>query len=562
MSSISVLSPSISIDVNDRHNSTTEARSTVLERLLQIGTLLSAERDLERLLTLILNESRAITGSDGGSIYLVDRSTQPVTPIFKAAQNDSIPEFAIEKMVGLPLLSNSLVGYVAATGKTLNITDAAAICNDLGSLPYRVDRSFDRQFGYQTISVLVLPMQNRSGETIGVLQSINRKRDPSCILTADNARELTIPYTEWEERIVRAIASQAAVAIEREGLQQSIEHLFDGFVKASVHAIEARDPSTAGHSERVAVLSLGLCEAVDGCDRGVFRDIRFSENQLQELHYAALLHDFGKVSVPEKVLQKEKKLHPEQLALLEARFKIVKQSWQLRCAEQKIKFFTESPTHEFHDNGNSQCDHCRILLEYDRELNNKIDRLQRARQNILQLNEPSIFPSKEFGELLETVIANLYDLTDEVYTDLDGKIVPLITTTEIQQLLIARGTLTSGERDIIEAHVRHTYEFLRRIPWTSHLSEIPKIASAHHEKLDGSGYPWGLTAEAIPLQSQIMAIADIYDALTASDRPYKPRLSIAKSLDILHQEAANNKLNSDLLNLFIEEKIYRQLGHD
>lgn len=527
------------------------AERETIEQLLAIGTALSDCLNLTELLDLILTKSREITCSDAGSVYLIDRCSDPPKLIFKAAQNASRPNLSFE-FASIPLDRESLAGYVATTGESLNIPDAYALPIDV---PYKFDRHFDVEFAYRTVSVLVLPMQNRDGETIGVLQLIDRKLTADLKVTPTNALSITQPYSDWEQQIVRSLASQAAISIERNQLIESIEGLFAGFVTAAVQVIESRDPATAGHSERVAELSVRLSREVSASERGKFRSIQFSDRQIGEIRYAALLHDFGKVSVPEAIFGKGNKLYDRQLTELNYRFNLVRQTWQAECAEQKFAYLFNLPQshqHQFDDN----CHHCSTLAELDRDLTDKLDRLQTAWDLIERLNRPDVILSREFTQALETIAIELQALAQYTYRDFAGNIHPLLTTAEIQQLLIPRGSLTAAERELIESHVTHTYEFLKQIPWTKHLQNVPKIAGAHHEKLDGSGYPHGLTAAEIPIQSQMMTISDIYDALTAADRPYKPRLSIERSLSILNQEAAAGKIDRELLAIFEQRQVY------
>ncbi len=531
------------------------AERHTIEQLLEIGMALSDCLDLTELLNLILTKSREITCSDAGSVYLVDRHQAQPKLIFSAAQTDSLPNLGFE-LTTIPLNPESLAGYVATTGEILNIPDAYAIP---ASFPYKFDRHFDLASAYRTVSVLVLPMQNRDGETIGVLQLIDRKLKADLRITPQNAVSITQPYSEWEQQIVRSLASQAAISIERNHLLESIEDLFAGFVTASVQVIESRDPTTAGHSERVAKLSVSLSEEVNTIDSGALRLVQFSDRQLQEIRYAALLHDFGKISVPAEIIQKGKKLYPHQLTDLNHRFNLLRRTWELEVAHQKFSYLLNPPLgyrHQLDDN----CLHCIHLQQLDLDLQRRLDRLQSYWQLLNQLNEPNVISTPEFAEKLDVVVADLQQLAKYNYIDLDGNFQPLLTTEEIEQLLIPRGTLTLAERLIIESHVSHTYDFLCKIPWTKQLQNVPQIAGAHHEKLDGSGYPNRLSAAEIPIQSQIMAIADIYDALTASDRPYKPKLPLDRTLAILNQEAGAGKLNADLLALFEQRQVYSVLS--
>ena len=306
--------------------------SHLVQELLAIGTALSGIQDLDELLALILLKCREITCSDAGSVYLLDQSDNVPKLLFKVTQNASLPHTSFSEFA-VPLSPRSLAGYVALTGKILNIPDAYNLSADV---PYTLDRSFDQEFAYRTRSVLVLPMQNREGDVMGVLQLLNRRVSSQVRLTVENTLQNTQPYSEWEESVVRSLASQAAISIERNLLQESIENLFEGFVRASVKVIESRDPCTFGHSERVAELTVQLGKEVNSLRQGYFSSLYFDDRQLQEMRYAALLHDFGKVGVPERVLNKQKKLHPEQLAQIQSRFSLACKSLELERANLKL----------------------------------------------------------------------------------------------------------------------------------------------------------------------------------------------------------------------------------
>ncbi len=531
-------------------------RVDLIEQLLAIGTALSSSNDLAELLQLILSKSREITCSDAGSVYLLDRSDGASKLLFKVAQNDSIPSNTFQEFA-VPLTQKSLAGYVALTGDILNLPDAY---NLPPGVPYELDRSFDTSMPYRTCSVLVLPMQDQDGEVIGVLQLINRKVKADVVFTKDNAQDVTQPYTEWEERIVRSLASQAAISIERNQLQQSIENLFEGFVKASVQIIEARDPTTSGHSERVADLTVRLTEEANAITTGPLRGIYFSARQIQEVRYAALLHDFGKVGIPEALLGKRKKLYPEQLEVIRHRFALAQRTQEMECAQTKFRYLVEHPSHQHHDDAEG-CSHCQSLEKFDHQLTQTIETLKHYWEFLQELNEPDVILTRDFHAFSEETAAQLAVLSEYTYRDTDGVTKPLISSAEMAQLLVPRGNLTSQERSSIESHVTHTFHFLERIPWTKHLKGVPAIAYGHHEKLDGSGYPQGLKQEEIPLQTQMLTIVDIYDALTASDRPYKRRLPVDTAIRILRQEAAKNKINSDLVELFEQRQVFTVLGH-
>lgn len=523
-------------------------RTELIEQLLDIGAALSSSYDLGQLLNLILSKSREITCSDAGSVYLVDDSDGTAKLLFKVAQNASQPNVSFREFA-IPMTRQSLAGYVATTGQSLNLADAYDLPKDV---PYQLDRSFDRDIEYHTRSVLVLPMQNRSGEIMGVLQLINRKIAPDVVVTPENVMEVTKPYSIWEERIISSLASQAAISIERNHLQESIQNLFEGFVKASVQVIEARDPCTSGHSERVAALTVRLSEEVSTTNTGPLKNLIFNDQQIQELRYAALLHDFGKVGVPEAILVKQKKLYPEQLDVIRHRFALARRTLEMEYSEKKYKYLLSDIKHgkDILDEG---CPLCKEIEKLDQQLNLEIERLNNYWKLLIEANEPRI--------LAETPLSELSELSRYTYRDVDGEIKPLISPDEMTQLLVRKGNLTPAERLAIESHVNHTYEFLKRIPWTKELKDVAKIAYGHHEKLDGTGYPRQLKKQEIPIQTQILTIADIYDALTAGDRPYKRGLPVEAALEILRYEASQDKINPDLLDVFEMRQVFSVLGH-
>jgi HD-GYP domain-containing protein (c-di-GMP phosphodiesterase class II) len=531
-------------------------RIELVEKLLSIGSALSVAQDLEELLAFILTKSREITCSDAGSVFLVERMDDDSTCLlFKVAQNDSIPHVPLREFA-IPITPHSLAGYVALTGRTLNIPDAQTIPP---GLPYTLDRNFDQDFDYRTCSVLVLPMQDNTGETIGVLQLINRKLDATIKLTPDNTLHVTQSYSVWEERIVRSLASQAAISIERNTLQNNIEHLFEGFVKASVQVIESRDPTTSGHSERVADLTVALAHTITDVNAGPFHRLQFDHRQIQEIRYASLLHDFGKVGVPEAILNKRKKLYPEQLAVIQQRFAVAQRTLQLECAEAKYAYLVNHASHGHH--AGQPCAHCDHLKGLDQQLERAIATLHQYQALLWELNEPEALSNKRFEALADDVLADLTALAEYKYRDVNGELQPLLTPQEIEQLMLPTGNLTQMEWQVIQAHVTYSYEFLKQIPWTKQLKSVPIIAYGHHEKLDGSGYPQGLKGDQIPIQTQMMTIADIYDALTAADRPYKRPLPLHIVVKVLGEEADKGRLNFDLVQIFLQKQVYRVLGH-
>jgi HD-GYP domain-containing protein (c-di-GMP phosphodiesterase class II) len=501
-----------------------------LEELNAIGVRLTAERDTDALLELILTKAREITRSDAGSIYLVEETETGSRHLrFKLAQNDTVRVPFTE--FSLPISEESIAGYVALTGERVALDDAYVLPE---SYRFRINRDFDAQVGYRTKSMLVVAMRTPAGEIIGVLQLINCRREGAPPFASPEAVDRdALPYSPSFGDLAASLASQAAVALENSRLYNSIRTLFEGFVRASVTAIESRDPTTSGHSFRVADLTVALATAVDRSDDGPFREIRFSPDEMREIRYASLLHDFGKVGVREEVLVKAKKLHPPHLELIRQRGEIIKRGIELKHARRKLDRLLERGAEGFLDES----------AAWDAELACQLSEIEDQLKLIATANEPSVL-AEDCGD-------SVRDLALRSFVDHLGERQPLITLEEARILSIPRGSLTEEEFGQIQSHVIHTYQFLSRIPWTRELRRIPEIARSHHEKLDGSGYPHGKRASGIPIEARMMTISDIFDALTAKDRPYKPAVPVERALDILCQEAKAGALDTMLFALFL-----------
>jgi HD-GYP domain-containing protein (c-di-GMP phosphodiesterase class II) len=393
--------------------------------------------------------------------------------------------------------------------------------------------------------MLVVPMKNQKDEVIGVLQLINAKRHAEAKLTspAEVQREV-IPYSERSQEMASSLASQAAVALENNLLYRDIERLFEGFVKASVTAIESRDPTTFGHSERVAKLTVGLAEAVDRSDSGPYKDLHFTREDIRELRYASILHDFGKVGVREEVLVKAKKLYPSQLELVKKRFLYIRKALEVESFRRKLDYVLRNGNHNFQE----------FFAQLDADQQQQFRTVEEFLNQILQANEPTVLPERASEKLAE--------IAGWTFQDPSGPSEPLLAEDELKLLSIRKGSLNEEERLQIESHVIHSFRFLSQIPWTKELKRIPEIARAHHEKLDGTGYPYHMKSEEIPFQSKMMTISDIYDALTARDRPYKRAVPIERALDIIGQEVKSNLLDPVLFQLFLDAKIYQMTSND
>jgi HD-GYP domain-containing protein (c-di-GMP phosphodiesterase class II) len=514
-------------------------KSQELHELNSIGVALSAQRDIDKLLDMILLKCREITAADAGSLYLVERGKDHEAHaddhlIFELTQNSSVV-YPFQK-AKVPLSEASISGYVALSGQIVNVADAYHL--PPGS-PFTISRVFDEKSGYRTKSMLVVPMRDHQNTVIGVIQLINKKRDHRIVLKpVQLVEEAVIPFTSVDEELVTSLASQAAVAFENARLIQDIKDLFNSFVQASVTAIESRDPTTSGHSSRVATLTVGIGEKLDTLDSGPFRDVRFTRDQLQEIRYASLLHDFGKVGVREKVLIKGKKLYVGEMLLIRQRFQYIKRTLEAEHLRAKLEQVQAGPASPG------------LLLEMDRAYEAQREDIDGIMRMIVQANEPTILEEESFRALM--------DLTSRSFADVEGGRQPFLTPNEVAALSIRKGSLSEKERREIESHVTHTFRFLSEIPWTGEFRRVPEIAYAHHEKLDGTGYPRRLKATEIPIQSRMMAISDIFDALVAWDRPYKKAVPVERALNILKDEAGTGKLDRQILDVFIEAKIYEK----
>src|ERR1700674_538214 len=503
--------------------------------LTRIGVALSAERDIGKLQEFILLTMRQLTNADGASLWLKTVGNDGQAKLFLASsQNNSIDN--TYQAFKVPLDEKSVVGYTVTVGTSQIYDDAY---HPPPGKP-QGGKGFDTQFGYRTKSMLTVPMRNYNSEVVGAVQLINAKRAYETRLTVDTVEKEVVSFRPEDLEMIESIASQAAVAIDNKNLLDSIQNLFDGFVQASVTAIEQRDPSTAGHSGRVEKLTTGLASAVTKIEVGKYKDVYLTDDQLKELRYACLLHDFGKVGVREHILIKAKKLIPGQLEVIQARFEFVERSVQVKYANEKLEAMRGG-------RGDAH-----TLGDIDRRLESELAQLNLWIQGIVEANEPTVLPQDK-ASMLEF-------LSQQTYQDMGGTSHPMLDPQEFRFLSIKRGTLDPQERLEMEAHVTHSFHFLTKIPWTPLMKGIPEIAYGHHEKLDGSGYPRGLTAEQIPLQARMMTVADIYDALTAQDRPYKRAVSPTTALDILREEAGQGKIDKELLDIFVAKKIYQPVA--
>lgn len=496
-----------------------------MHQLTDIGNSLTSSQELDELLETILAEARRIASCEGASLYLLEEEEgKDSSLIFKLAQNDAIEMPLVE--VRLPLSAESIAGYVAMFGRELNLADAYQIPADA---PYHFNRSFDEQMGYRTRSMLVLPMRDHRDHVVGVLQFINR-HDPQ---TGES-----VAFNEEATEVLRAIASQAAVSIQKNLLIADMNALFESFVQASVKTIEQRDPSTSGHSFRVADKTVALLTRLPQSNCHRFSELSFTPSHLKEVRYAALLHDFGKIGVRENVLVKAKKLTFERLGIIEHRVALAKERLRRQAVEEQLSLLHQGQPAE------------QALAQVYGVLERELGRLDQFWEWVQRANEPNVLEAGDY--------AHLEELLRYRFRELDGSEGTLLSAGDVSALSVRRGSLTPDERVQIEAHVSHTREFLALLRWPEELSGVPTIAGAHHEKLNGSGYPDGLVGDQIPLASRVMTVCDIYDALTAMDRPYKRAMDVERALNILEQEAAQELLDEDIVRIFIDSGVYQR----
>jgi HD-GYP domain-containing protein (c-di-GMP phosphodiesterase class II) len=511
-----------------------------LGELINIARAMTTVRDVDKLLGVILEKSRFVTGADAGSVYIVE-TTPPGSQAntsgdrrmlrFKLTQNDSASFDSRE--FTMPMSDRSIAGSAALQRAAKNIPDVYDL--PPGST-FHFDPSFDRRIGYLTRSMLVVPLISQREEVIGVIQLINKKRDSNAkLLTKQDVDAQVVPFDERSEELLNMVAAQAGVSLETAILYEDIRKLFEGFVKASVEAIESRDPTTSGHSRRVADLTVSLAKVVDRESSGAYANASFTAEDLRELEYASLLHDFGKIGVREKVLVKAKKLYDERLELLRLRFDYVARTIEADVLARKVRALESGASKE-------------QLAALDVELAERRGSIEASWASVCSANEPTVLSQGDF--------ARIEEIAKETYADLRGDVRSLLDDEEVTCLKVSRGSLTSQEFDEIRSHVSHTFRFLSRIPWGKSLQRVPVIAGAHHERLNGTGYPNRLKAEEIPVQSKMMSIADIYDALTASDRPYKKAVPIERAIDILDYSVKDGHLDAELVRIFKDARVW------
>jgi HD-GYP domain-containing protein (c-di-GMP phosphodiesterase class II) len=499
-----------------------------LGELLRIGVALSKERDINRLLEAILVAAKDITNADGGTLY---RMSDEQALRFEIMRNDSlgiamggtsgveIPFYPVNLFDkdGSPVMS-MVAAYSVHHDQSVNVADAYTEAG----FDFSGTKNFDKKTGYRSTSFLTVPMKNHEGEIIGVLQLINAK---------NRATGKVVAFSDEDQQLAESLASQAAIALTNRLLINHLETLFESFIQMINAAIDDKSPYTGGHCERVPTLTMMLAEAVNNCKTGPLKDFSMGDRDRYELKIAGLLHDCGKVTTPVHVVDKATKLQTicDRIDLVDTRFEIVRRDAQLALLTGTA---SEAATRDLLRD-----------IEADREF------LRHANIGGEMMSDADI-------ERVKAISAR-YRLGRA-----DGTTTDFLTADELENLTIRAGTLTAAERQIINHHIEVTIQMLESLPWPKHLKHVPEYAGGHHERMDGKGYPRGLTREQMSIQARCMGIADIFEALTAKDRPYKKGKTLTESLTILGKFKLNGHIDPDLFDVFMWEKVYEKYAKE
>ncbi|BFO03057.1 HD family phosphohydrolase [Pseudomonas guariconensis] len=511
-----------------------------LEQLNGIGAALSRERDIDRLLENILEAAKTITGADGGTLYSVTDDQSALK--FEILRTDSLGISlggTTGKPIDLPLLplrtadggpNDSLVAaHAAIHDRTVNIADAYSAAG----FDFSGTRAFDQRAGYRSQSFLTVPMKNHDLELIGVLQLINA-RDPE---TGE-----VITFSQADQSLAESLASQAAIALTNRLLITQLERLFESFVNLINLAIDEKSPYTGGHCQRVPALTMMLAEAVDATREGPLAAFKMSDRDRYELKMAGLLHDCGKITTPVHVVDKATKLQTiyDRIGLVDTRFEVLKRDAELAALRRQLAL---RPVVDARAEGQEL-----QALQHD------IHALEEDREFLRRCNTGTEAMRPEDQQRVRDIAAMRH------WRNPQGVQTSFLTAEEVENLTIRSGTLNQAERDTINYHIVATIKMLETLPWPRHLTNVPEYAGGHHERMDGKGYPRGLTREQMSLQARMMGIADIFEALTAADRPYKSGMTLSQALAIMCRMRDNGHIDPDLFEVFVRERVYLRYG--
>lgn len=510
----------------EKINGMVQSLERVVSKMTEIGTALSSEKDFPKLLEMIVSHARTITNADAGTLYLVEDNQLH----FAVIQNKSLGiQMGGRSKVPYPpvaISESNVSGYVALMGGTLNIPDVYTV--DI--FDFTGPKKFDVSTGYRSKSMLVLPLKNHESEVVGVLQLLNA-------MSPETGE--VIAFSREAESLAESIASQAAVAITNTLLANDMEKLFDAFVEVMATAIDEKSPVTGGHIRRMTDLTLTIANEINKLDEGPLKGIYFNEKQMHQLRIAALMHDIGKVTTPTEIMEKGKKLEAiiDRVHLVRLRIRYAAKLVMLEGHKRKLYLV---------ENGATQAE----IYALDKEMKQKTMEFDDIIAFVGKCNEPGEF-------LADDKLARLKVISKMTYEE-DGEKYPLLTESEIENLSIRKGSITEKERKKMQDHAIVTVRMLKKIPFPKNLKDVPRFAGAHHEQLNGKGYPLGLKGDEIPFEGRLLAVADIAEALTATDRPYKKAMPLEMVYKILRSMAGNGELDPCLVELFIEKNIYGQ----
>ena len=505
--------------------------STLLDELTDIGIALSAEKDHSRLLEIILLKARDLTYADGGTLYTrtddnrlkFEIMVNETLGIHKGGTSGEEIEFYpiyLYDKEGKP--NNKMIAsWAALSGETINIADAY----EDKRFDFSGTRDFDHKTGYRSKSFLTVPLTDHENEIIGVLQLLNAR--------VPETGEVK-PFSELDQYVVESLASQAAVTVSNRSLIDAQRKLFDAMIQLIANAIDEKSPYTAGHCRRVPELTNMLAEAACEMKVGPLKSFTMDEKEKYALNVAGWLHDCGKITTPEYVVDKGTKLETiyDRIKTVETRFEVLKRDREIAALRRKAR-----------EHG------IEINLDSDATYQDEITRLYEDLEFIRHCNVGGESMEEEDKERVKKIAGYKW-------TNPEGREKKLLTGDEIQNLIIGRGTLTYREREIINNHISVTIKMLESLPYPKHLSTVPEYAGGHHEKMDGTGYPRGLTREQMSIPARIMGIADIFEALTAGDRPYKKAMPLSQALKILGRMKQENHIDPDLFDVFIHKRVY------
>ncbi|CAN7447378.1 GAF domain-containing protein [Acidovorax sp. LjRoot74] len=511
-----------------------------LEQLNGIGAALSRERDIDRLLENILEAAKTITGADGGTLYSVTEDQSALK--FEILRTDSLGirlGGTTGKPIDLPLLplrtaagapNDSLVAaHSAIHDRTVNIADAYSAAG----FDFSGTRAFDQRTGYRSQSFLTVPMKNHDRELIGVLQLINA-RDPD---TGD-----VITFSQADQSLAESLASQAAIALTNRLLITQLERLFESFVNLINLAIDEKSPYTGGHCQRVPALTMMLAEAVDATREGPLAGFAMTDRDRYELKMAGLLHDCGKITTPVHVVDKATKLQTiyDRIGLVDTRFEVLKRDAEMAALRRQLAL---RPVVDARAEGQEL-----------QALQHEIHTLEEDREFLRRCNTGTEAMRPEDQQRVRDIAVMRH------WRNPQGVQTSFLSAEEVENLTIRAGTLNQSERDTINYHIVATIKMLETLPWPRHLKNVPEYAGGHHERMDGKGYPRGLTREQMSLQARMMGIADIFEALTAADRPYKSGMTLSQALAIMCRMRDNGHIDPDLFEVFVREGVYLRYG--